>query len=69
MSFEYEGMRRVQYGEGVFVPVCEKCGRFVKADDTIRFTEGGDGPPEDKPNATCKKCGRMKMVFEGFFEF
>lgn len=61
----YENMRRICYGEdnATFIPVCEKCGRFVKADKTVRF--GSEGPPET-PNATCKKCGRTSMLFEGY---
>jgi hypothetical protein len=62
----YEGMRRICYGDegATFVPVCEKCGRFVKADQNVVFTY--DGPPLDAPNATCKKCGRVQMLFEGY---
>ena len=66
-SNTYEGVRRIVYGEddeqATFVPVCEKCGRFVKADKTIRFQY--EGPPI-KPNATCKRCGRTSMPFEGY---
>ena len=63
-------MRRIAYdcGEGVqaiFIPVCEKCGRFIKADKTIKVNESSG--LKDEPNATCKKCGRIKMLFEGFF--
>ena len=61
---EYENTRRVVYDNGgTFVPVCEKCGRFVRADDEI---SSGDNGLKDQPNATCKKCGRTKMLFEGF---
>lgn len=67
---EYEDMRRIgygesddQYGKAVFVPVCIKCARFVKADKTVRFGEGGLAPG---PNATCRRCGRVEMLFEGF---
>ncbi len=68
-TFEYPECRRVCYGEGdhegaTFIPVCQKCGRFVKPDEKVTLTY--DGPPEDKPNATCKKCGRIKMLFEGY---
>lgn len=64
----YEGMRRVVYGEGeyegaTFVPVCPECGRFVKADQTRRFRGGTIAPG---PDATCAKCGRVEMPFEGF---
>lgn len=63
---EYEGTRRITYGEDgpVFVPVCGKCGRFVKADETILVNEL-NGPKE--PNATCKKDGRVAMLFEGYY--
>ena len=38
---EYENTRRVAYNNGAtFIPVCIKCGRYVKADDTIRYSEG-----------------------------
>ena len=67
---DYEHVRRItygsdddEYGRAWFVPVCETCGRFVKADKTMRFTEH---TISDKPNATCAKCGRTRMLFEGF---
>lgn len=67
--YEYENIKRVSYetdgGLAVFVPVCEKCGRFVKADKFILACEAKG--LEDCPNATCKKDGRVKMLFEGFF--
>lgn len=67
--YEYENLRRIQYGDdyygfATFIPVCPKCGRFVKADKTISIGEAGIKPNE--PNATCKKCGRVEMPFEGF---
>jgi hypothetical protein len=59
-----EGVRRVVYGEGAtFVPVCEQCGRFVSADAVL--TVRGDGQPVE-PNATCSRCGRVAMPFEGY---
>jgi len=70
MDYSYEGARRISYGAtedsygAVFIPVCEKCGRFVKADAEIKVNES-EGLA-DEPNATCKKCGRVKMLFEGF---
>ncbi len=69
MSGEYENVRRVSYGSdkegwGYFVPVCEKCLRFVKAPKTMRFTI--DGPPVPK-QATCSKCGPTDMLFEGYY--
>ena len=65
---EYENLRRVVYGDGeyegaTFIPVCDQCGRFVKPDSSIRF---GHETILDEPNATCAKCGRTKMLFEGF---
>lgn len=70
MAHEYFDTRRVCYdcaeaGEATFVPVCSLCSRFVKADDTIWYSEGNG--LTDKPNATCKKHDRVKMLFEGFF--
>ena len=55
-----------EIGTACFVRVCEKCGRFVKANDSIRVNlfEGG---LIDEPNAICSKCGPTKMLFEGFF--
>jgi hypothetical protein len=62
---EYENARRVCYeGGATFIPVCEMCHRFVKADPMI-VTRADDGLV-DKPNATCSLCGRTKMLFEGF---
>ena len=62
---EYENIRRVCYkGGAVFVPVCEGCGRFVKADDEIFCSDEAGLSPE--PNATCAKCGRTHMLFEGY---
>ena len=64
--YEYEGVRRQCYeGGAIFVPVCEKCGRFVKADDTIKTNEIVGLFPDC--NATCSKCGRTHMIFEGFY--
>ena len=66
MTYEYEKVRRVVYGEGAtFIPVCPKCGRFVKADESIRV-KGMDGNVVSEPNATCKKDGRVEMPFEGW---
>ncbi len=66
MKFEYENIRRVVYEEGAtFIPVCENCGRFVKKDREIWFNELGQ--LKEAPNATCKKCGRVQMIFEGYY--
>jgi len=67
-DYEYINTRRVSYAGGAtFVPVCMKCGRYVKADKTIKtYFEGG--LIEGEPNAMCSKCGRTEMIFEGFFD-
>ena len=67
---EYINMRRVSYdcgkdGMAVFVPVCPKCGRFVKSNNSIYLNWTGELRHE--PNATCKRCGAVEMLFEGFF--
>ncbi len=38
--------------------------RVVKSDDAIYLN--GDGELSPEPNATCSKCGRIRMPFEGF---
>lgn len=61
----FENDRRIVYGgSATFIPRCEQCMRFVKPDNTIEVSEG-EGL-KDQPNATCRKCGRVKMIFEGF---
>jgi hypothetical protein len=61
-----EKERLVTYeGGAMFISKC-KCGRYVKADKTIE-TNDMVGLKE-QPNATCKKCGRVKMNFIGFYE-
>lgn len=68
MSGEYEGFRRVYYwnddqDRAVFVPVCPRCGRFVAADASVSWNANGKVA---EPNATCRRCGRVAMPFEGF---
>jgi len=70
MTGEYDNFRRVTYnckddGNALFIPVCPGCGRFVKADDTVRYSP--DVGIKEESNATCTKCGRVEMPFEGFF--
>ncbi len=71
MSYgEHEGTRRVSYDGGdegiaTFITVHEDCGLFVKADDNVQVN--GLGELRDAPNATCKRHGRVEMIFEGFF--
>lgn len=64
--FEYENLRRVVFGNMWFVPVCPHCGRFVKADASVAVN--GLEERRKEPNATCAKCGRVEMPFEGYFE-
>jgi len=58
----YENTHRAIYGEDdealVFLRICRYCGRFVTADDTANRTD---------INATCKRCGRVLMPFEGLY--
>ena len=57
--------RRIVFGDGAyFIPKCEKCYRYVKADELIPFD--WQDQPADRPNATCSKCGRTQMIFEGY---
>ena len=66
----YENIKRVVYEGGMwFLPVCPKCGRFVKADKTLKVlhNERTGSNKMEEPNATCKKCGRIFMFFEGYF--
>ena len=61
----YENTKRIVYdGGATFVPVCEICGWFVKADKTIKTNEI-TGLSKDC-NSTCSKCERTHMIFEGF---
>jgi len=68
--YEYENMKRTVYdcgdelGIASFVPVCPHCGRFVKSDAHISVNYNG---LIRQPNATCSKCGRVEMPFDGFF--
>lgn len=65
MMFDYPEIRRVVYeGGATFVPVCLRCGQFVRADRTIMVSEGLG--LREQPNGTCKRCGRVEMSFEGF---
>jgi hypothetical protein len=67
---EYAEVRRLKYGEAIFIPVCTHCGRFVKADAQIRFRvvpgDWVDNVVPVEPNADCKKCGRVAMIWEGY---
>ena len=55
----------IQYdGGATFIRRCSKCNRFVKADAQIRANEEMGLMPG--PNATCRKDGRVEMLFQGF---
>ena len=67
---EYDCLRRVVYGDGegaTFIPVCSKCGRYVRADKSVRMNDLGE--TKGGTNATCKKCGRVLMPFDGYFNY
>lgn len=66
MDGEFENESYLQYkGGATYVRRCEICCRFVKADESITV-RWADDQPVDQPNATCSKCGRVKMIFIGF---
>jgi hypothetical protein len=65
-DFEYQGVRRIKTDDGAtFVPVCNKCGQFVKPYPELCFD--GEGQPFGT-NATCKQHGEVQMIFEGYYE-
>jgi hypothetical protein len=65
-DYAFENTRRLVYdGGATFVPVCEQCFRFVKADPSIEVNDAVG--LRDQPNATCSKHGRVKMLFDGFY--
>ena len=60
-DFEFQNEPYLEYEEGAtFVRRCEKCYRFVKADELVFVND------REKDNATCSKCGRTKMLFIGY---
>lgn len=65
--YEYENLRRIQYeGGATFIPVCPNCGRFVKADESIKVNM--EDMISSESNATRSKCGRINMPFEGYID-
>lgn len=64
MSEYYNPSLWISYDDAQFIRVCEKCGRFVKPDESIIVNEITGLSKE--PNATCKKCDRTTMLFQGF---
>lgn len=62
---EYENCRRIVYEDGAtFVPVCQKCGRFVKAPANLITDYDGQ---HLNGQAQCSKCGKTDMLFEGYY--
>lgn len=64
MVDEYsENVPVVFYGHGEYCRsyyrICPKCGRFVSPDMRVKIPEYQG----NEPNATCKKCGRVRMQF------
>ena len=59
ITFDVDG------SDAVFIRRHKDCGLIVKSDKTIRVN--GLGELVREPNATCKKRGRVEMMFEGFF--
>ena len=55
--------RHVRYGDLSFHAICPKCGETVKVDDSISISSNRDYIKQ--PNATCFKCGRVEMPFDG----
>lgn len=64
-----ENTPMVCYGEGAevlaFVRLCPNCGRFIKADEEVRIN--GFDQWIEAENAVCSKCGRVKMIFDGYW--
>ena len=65
----YENVKRLifsneEHGDAYFIPVCEKCGRFVKVPPQLAFD--GYGQPL-KNQLECSKCGITNMIFEGYY--
>lgn len=48
-----------------FIRLCPNCAKFVKADKEISIT--GEDQVKHQPNATCAKCGRVEMIFAGWW--
>ncbi len=61
--------RTITFGEGefegmTFIPKCEKCGRYVRADREVKIDF--EGQPKGS-NATCSQHGRVEMIFIGYY--
>lgn len=72
-EWAYPDTPRVSYdfgadiGKAIFVPVCERCARFIKAPDPLVTSAKNLQAMAPEPFATCSKCGPTTMPFEGFF--
>lgn len=54
----------ISYNSGAtFSSKCQKCGRFIKADNSISINLFGESK---KTNAMCSKCDRINMLFIGY---
>jgi hypothetical protein len=63
-DFEYTDVHRIQYGDGAtFIPICEKCRRFIKPPANIKFDH--QGQPIGL-YANCTNCGATTMPWEGY---
>lgn len=69
MEHEYQNVKSVvcdsddEHGRAYFIPVCQKCKKFVKPYDQIVFDY--EGQPIGA-NAECSECGPVEMLFEGY---
>jgi hypothetical protein len=67
-EFIYENTPRHIYplgngdGDAYFLPICPKCGRYIKMDSQIFWNEYTGF--KNQPNATYSKCGRVKIECE-----
>jgi len=67
-EFQYKNTLRHIYplgdgeGDAYFLPVCQNCGRYVKMDSCVYWNEYNGF--KDQTNATCSKCGRVKIDCE-----
>ena len=52
-------------GFACFIPKCPKCGRFVRAGSILMNLDGVVNL--EKPNALCKKCGKVIMPLDGYW--
>ncbi len=60
--------RTVIFGTAIYASRCPECACFVKVDSVAKTRGRGDEQQSDlaKPNATCKKHGRVTTPFLGW---